>query len=216
MAPMHGANSSDLRRARVITDFMDPCELSIPPEVATELTLCATRTGVIDVGYLMAIYRCGRAHGAAAKDDAVPADGPSEDEVNRLEKAAWDAGVDRALVWYRDQIQHLRDRLREADQAMKLDKARAIKCEAAQGTLFRTLSNALTGGNAGTWDEVIYAAEHRPSLAGADGLVEVIERAAKVQCGCLASGGTQTCRQQYGQGSWCSECMLQACAEALR
>ena len=29
---------------------------------------------------------------------------PTEDEVNRLEKAAWDANVDRVLVWYRDRI----------------------------------------------------------------------------------------------------------------
>lgn len=44
---------------------------------------------------------------------------PSEDDINRLEKAAWDAKVDHALVWYRDQIDQLRERLREADRAAK-------------------------------------------------------------------------------------------------
>jgi hypothetical protein len=32
---------------------------------------------------------------------------PTEDEINRLEKAAWDANADRALVWYRDQRDQL-------------------------------------------------------------------------------------------------------------
>lgn len=35
---------------------------------------------------------------------------PTEADINRLEKAAWDAGVDGVLVWYRDQ----RDLLRSA------------------------------------------------------------------------------------------------------
>ncbi len=62
-----------------------------------------------------------------AADKPVP--GPTEDEINRLEKAAWDAGVDRALVWYRDQIDHLRKRMREADRAAKLERQRAIRAE---------------------------------------------------------------------------------------
>jgi hypothetical protein len=32
---------------------------------------------------------------------------PTEAEIDRLEKAAWDADADRALVWYRDQRDEL-------------------------------------------------------------------------------------------------------------
>lgn len=36
---------------------------------------------------------------------------PSAEEINRLEKAAWDAGVDRVLVWERDLRNDLFDAL---------------------------------------------------------------------------------------------------------
>ena len=62
-------------------------------------------------------------------DPAAPASGPTEDEINRLEKAVWDANVDHVLVWYRDQIDHLRERMREADRAAKLERQRAIRAE---------------------------------------------------------------------------------------
>ncbi|HEX8030309.1 MAG TPA: hypothetical protein VF491_17665 [Vicinamibacterales bacterium] len=57
--------------------------------------------------------------------------GPTQAQIDRLEKAAWDSHTDGVLVWYRDQIQHLRDRMREADRAMKLDRQRAIRAESA-------------------------------------------------------------------------------------
>lgn len=65
----------------------------------------------------------------APPQEDVSVTAPTEDEINTLEKVAWDAGVDRALVWYRDQIDHLRARLREADVAMKLERTRAIRAE---------------------------------------------------------------------------------------
>lgn len=64
---------------------------------------------------------------SAPDGEAVP--GPSEADINRLEKAAWDSGTDRVLVWYRDQIGHLRNRMREADRFAKSKHQRAIAAE---------------------------------------------------------------------------------------
>jgi hypothetical protein len=41
---------------------------------------------------------------------------PTTDEINKLEKAAWDANVDRVLVWYRDQRDQRDQRERDAKQ----------------------------------------------------------------------------------------------------
>lgn len=49
---------------------------------------------------------------------------PSGADICRLEKAAWDANVDAVLVWYRDQIAQLRERVRETERALKLESDR--------------------------------------------------------------------------------------------
>lgn len=59
---------------------------------------------------------------------------PSEADICRLEKAAWDANVEPVLIWYRDQIEQLRERVRETEQALKLevDRRQAEWRQAAQ------------------------------------------------------------------------------------
>ncbi len=83
---------------------------------------------VMDVAYpIIASVLSGDEVDTALAEEQIP--GPTEDDINRLEKAAWDSNVDRVLVWYRDQIQHIRNRMREADHAAKLDRRRAIAAE---------------------------------------------------------------------------------------
>jgi len=53
---------------------------------------------------------------------ADPGPKPSEDDINRLEKAAWDSKTDRVLVWYRDRAEMFRQRLRETERAWQLDR----------------------------------------------------------------------------------------------
>lgn len=45
---------------------------------------------------------------------------PTETDICRLEKVAWDASVAHVVIWYRDQIAQLRERVRETEQAWKL------------------------------------------------------------------------------------------------
>ncbi len=51
-----------------------------------------------------------------------PGPKPSEDDINRLEKAAWASKTDRVLVWYRDRAEMFRQRLRETERAWQLDR----------------------------------------------------------------------------------------------
>lgn len=51
-----------------------------------------------------------------------PGPKPSEDDINRLEKAAWDSNTDRVLIWYRDRAEMFRQRLRETERAWQLDR----------------------------------------------------------------------------------------------
>ena len=51
-----------------------------------------------------------------------PGPKPSEDDINRLEKAAWDSKTDLVLVWYRDRAEMFRQRLRETERAWQLDR----------------------------------------------------------------------------------------------
>lgn len=51
-----------------------------------------------------------------------PGPKPSEDDINRLEQAAWDSKTDRVLVWYRDRAEMFRQRLRETERAWQLDR----------------------------------------------------------------------------------------------
>lgn len=46
---------------------------------------------------------------------------PTEVEICRLEKAAWDADVEHVVIWYREQIQQLREAVRMTERAWKLD-----------------------------------------------------------------------------------------------
>ena len=73
--------------------------------------------------------KCGweaRIRGGSFSEGSRP---PTDDEINVLEKVAWDADVEHVLIWYRDRIDQLRERLREADRAMKLERQRAIHAE---------------------------------------------------------------------------------------
>lgn len=45
---------------------------------------------------------------------------PTEADICRLEKISWDANVEHVVIWYRDQIAQLRERLRETERACKL------------------------------------------------------------------------------------------------
>lgn len=70
---------------------------------------------------------------------------PPEDEINRLEKAAWDANVDHVLVWYRDQrdqrereMKHLRWALDNVftlarRELRRLERAGATEIESVSG-----------------------------------------------------------------------------------
>lgn len=49
---------------------------------------------------------------------------PSEADICRLEKVAWDAHVEQVVIWYRDQIAQLRERVRETERALKLEADR--------------------------------------------------------------------------------------------
>lgn len=49
---------------------------------------------------------------------------PSEADICRLEKVAWDANVEHVLIWYREQVEQLRQRLRETERAWKLEDDR--------------------------------------------------------------------------------------------
>ena len=51
-------------------------------------------------------------------------DAPSEADICRLEKAAWDANVEAVVIWYRDLIEQLRERVRETERALKLESDR--------------------------------------------------------------------------------------------
>lgn len=51
---------------------------------------------------------------------------PTEVEICRLEKAAWDADVEHVVIWYREQIQQLRESLRVTERAWKLDADRRV------------------------------------------------------------------------------------------
>ncbi len=51
-----------------------------------------------------------------------PGPKPSEDDINRLEKAAWDSKTDLVLVWYRDRAEMFRQRLRETERAWQIDR----------------------------------------------------------------------------------------------
>ena len=51
-----------------------------------------------------------------------PGPKPSEDDIDRLEKAAWDSKTDRVLVWYRDRAEMFRQRLRETERAWQIDR----------------------------------------------------------------------------------------------
>jgi len=53
-------------KGSVFEKFMDPCDIYLPPEVASELLRCATRNGRIAYEYLLGIYRKGRADALAA------------------------------------------------------------------------------------------------------------------------------------------------------
>lgn len=56
---------------------------------------------------------------------------PTQDPIDRLEKAAWDYDVAMALVWYRDQITMLmKRRLRETERALTLETKRQVRAEA--------------------------------------------------------------------------------------
>ena len=46
---------------------------------------------------------------------------PTEADICVLEKAAWDANVEHVVIWYRDQITQLRERLRESQRALKVE-----------------------------------------------------------------------------------------------
>ena len=53
--------------------------------------------------------------------DDLPVETPTEDDICRLEKAAWDSHADRVLVWYRDQIARLQaERDKFASQAREI------------------------------------------------------------------------------------------------
>ena len=51
-----------------------------------------------------------------------PGQRPSLEDINRLEKAAWDSKTDRVLVWYRDQIGLYQQRIRETERAWQLER----------------------------------------------------------------------------------------------
>ncbi len=51
----------------------------------------------------------------------VPSPAPTEDDINRLEGAAWAADAAMTLVWYRDTIDMLRQRLRETEVSARID-----------------------------------------------------------------------------------------------
>lgn len=54
---------------------------------------------------------------------------PTKDDIDSLEKVAWDARVEHVLIWYRDTIEQLRQRVRESERATKLEHERAIRAE---------------------------------------------------------------------------------------
>lgn len=70
----------------VIEPFIDPgVEMYLPEDVVSELYRCARQNGRIRVDYLLAIYRCGRAHERAAL-----ASRPSgEDDEIELRRFLW-------------------------------------------------------------------------------------------------------------------------------
>lgn len=49
----------------------------------------------------------------------IPGPQPSQEDIDKLEGVAWDANVDKTLVWYRDTNDMLKQRLRESEAAMK-------------------------------------------------------------------------------------------------
>lgn len=51
-----------------------------------------------------------------------PGPTPSEDDITRLEAAAWDSETDRVLVWYRDRAEMFRQRLRETERAWQIER----------------------------------------------------------------------------------------------
>lgn len=57
---------------------------------------------------------------------------PTEADICRLEKVAWDANVEHVVIWYRDQIAQLRERVRETEQAWKLEYDRRCRVERAK------------------------------------------------------------------------------------
>jgi len=48
-----------------------------------------------------------------------------------LEKVSWDANVAHVVIWYRDQIAQLHDRLRETERAWKLEDDRRRSAQEA-------------------------------------------------------------------------------------
>ena len=74
--------------------------------------------------------------------DPVPK--PSEDDINRLEKAAWDSKTDLVLVWYRDRAEMFRQRLRETERAWQLDRKKPTV--EPEPCVWR-----VTGGSLGWW-----------------------------------------------------------------
>lgn len=78
---------------------------------------------------LLADYASPAPQVAETPEDEAPTEPPSEADICRLEKLAWDENLDRVLVWYRDQIEQLRARVRKSERATQTHVLRQVAAD---------------------------------------------------------------------------------------